>query len=431
MSIRTSRDTENLLKGIDWSFSHRSTASLLDVRKYHWYPATFIPEIPFSLIEILSEPGNQVYDPFAGIGTAPLQAALLGRLAFGTELSRIAVMVARIVWSLLGSDVPLENLRSQLWGIAAEYKPSERYEEMFAEEDPRRSLLPAWFTTDTYKQLAYLASVRQQSSEPLMCGVLDLSVSSMLKSLSAQKGGSSWIGDNVAPKTMAASDRKDVFVRLDRVVRSLVRDFTRLRARLSDASREILSGASEEHLLRMDMTVVKDPPVPQAMDLLVTSPPYPNMTDYTTTQRLSYYWLGLRPEDDFKREIGARRKRFRQDSLSDYRSEMARAMEASVKCVRPGGYACFILPEFEGTRAVAERRRLAVQEVMANLPRHGLVLEHQLYRILPARRRLQNASWATLNRESIHIYRMSESVNGVRRRRGRARYDGNGMAKEP
>ena len=57
-----------LLSNIDWSFdtplySRTRNRFLFDCRKHHWYPATFVPEIPYSLIEVLSKPGQVVYEP--------------------------------------------------------------------------------------------------------------------------------------------------------------------------------------------------------------------------------------------------------------------------------------------------------------------------------------------------------------------------------
>ena len=51
-----------------------------------------------------------------------------------------------------------------------------------------------------------------------------------------------------------------------------------------------------------------------SVDLVITSPPYPNMTDYVTSQRLSYYFLGLGLADksrlkDLDLEIGPRIRR--------------------------------------------------------------------------------------------------------------------------
>ena len=73
---------KSVLRSTNWSFRSRfyqqtGGLPLFDCRRHHWFPATFIPEIPFTLIEVLTKPGALVYDPFAGIGTTFFQACLL------------------------------------------------------------------------------------------------------------------------------------------------------------------------------------------------------------------------------------------------------------------------------------------------------------------------------------------------------------------
>src|ERR1700693_5347342 len=91
--IRKARAT---LKNINSDFSMRNTGnrdqlSPFDCLAYHWYPATFVPEIPFTLIEVLTKPGANVYDPFGGIGTTYFQALLLQRRPFTSEINAVAV----------------------------------------------------------------------------------------------------------------------------------------------------------------------------------------------------------------------------------------------------------------------------------------------------------------------------------------------------
>ena len=62
------------LNSINWNFDFtidygEDVLHPFNCRKYYSYPATFIPEIPYALIEILSQKGDVVLDPFGGIGT--------------------------------------------------------------------------------------------------------------------------------------------------------------------------------------------------------------------------------------------------------------------------------------------------------------------------------------------------------------------------
>ncbi len=53
--------------------------------------AMFPPAIPHVFIQWLTEPGDVVFDPFSGRGTAPLEACLLGRVGLGADRNPLAV----------------------------------------------------------------------------------------------------------------------------------------------------------------------------------------------------------------------------------------------------------------------------------------------------------------------------------------------------
>lgn len=53
----------------------------------HQHPATFPIGLPTFFINLLSDPGDVVYDPFAGSGTTLVAAKTLGRNYIGTEIS--------------------------------------------------------------------------------------------------------------------------------------------------------------------------------------------------------------------------------------------------------------------------------------------------------------------------------------------------------
>lgn len=57
------------------------------------YMAMFPPTIPHVFIRWLTEPGDVVYDPFSGRGTAPFEASLLGRVGMGSDANPLAVVL--------------------------------------------------------------------------------------------------------------------------------------------------------------------------------------------------------------------------------------------------------------------------------------------------------------------------------------------------
>jgi hypothetical protein len=74
-----------------WTSRQRAAHSLHEIS----YRACFKPQLPRFFIDRLTEPGAVVYDPFAGRGTTPLEAALAGRVPVACDINPLsAILVA-------------------------------------------------------------------------------------------------------------------------------------------------------------------------------------------------------------------------------------------------------------------------------------------------------------------------------------------------
>ena len=405
------RHVSALLSNIDWSFdtplySRARSPFLFDCRKYHWYPATFVPELPYSLIEILSAPGQTVLDPFAGIGTTVVQALLLGRRPYGIEKCRVAVEYVRGLWELLDPRTNVPDVSRSLVQIHRQYDRKRRYDmELLELDEEYGGLLQQWFNEQTFNEIAFLVLTQRRQQLAPVRSALTIALSATLKATTAQDKGWGCIADNVLPNTGQRDTFRPALLRCSRNWTQLLRGIAEARSRMTEDARLLIPMAgATDHVRYGDArfdTAVTEP----SIDLVITSPPYPNMTDYATSQRLSYYFLQSRPDDDFRSEIGARRRRKRKDALGLYRRDLAKALDLIVEQMRPGAYACFVMPTFSVHGANNRDRRRAVDECMATLIDAGLTQVCQFERALPVRRRQHNRHWATLQHETIHVYR--------------------------
>src|SRR5204863_2618685 len=75
------------------------------------YPARFSPLFARAAIELFTEPGDTVLDPFMGGSTSLIEALALGRNAVGTDLNQLAVFLARVKTTRLSED-EIEMLHS-------------------------------------------------------------------------------------------------------------------------------------------------------------------------------------------------------------------------------------------------------------------------------------------------------------------------------
>jgi SAM-dependent methyltransferase len=63
---------------------------------FYRYPARFSPKLASRAIELFSEPGDLVLDPFSGGGTTVVEALARGRHAIGTDINELATFVGRL-----------------------------------------------------------------------------------------------------------------------------------------------------------------------------------------------------------------------------------------------------------------------------------------------------------------------------------------------
>jgi len=169
-SKNVNKDMENLfvndiqtakaiLKNINWDFYQKSAFFPHEVRpfncrRHHWFPATFVPEIPFTLIEVLTLPDATIYDPFAGIGTTYFQALLLNRKPVATEICEVAVEYMRNLFILFNPEINFEKVKMNIDKLPQDFKPSIGY----ISDIPTNILisrLKPWYSDKTLNRLSF------------------------------------------------------------------------------------------------------------------------------------------------------------------------------------------------------------------------------------------------------------------------------------
>lgn len=74
-----------------WTAGQRQAHSLHEIS----YRACFKAQLPEFFISRLTKAGDVVFDPFMGRGTAIIQAALMGRQAYGNDINPLSVLLSR------------------------------------------------------------------------------------------------------------------------------------------------------------------------------------------------------------------------------------------------------------------------------------------------------------------------------------------------
>lgn len=128
-----------------------------DYESRHWghnrhslcsYPSKLTPSIPYHLIKIFTEDGDDVLDPMSGVGTIPFEASLNGRRGFGVDLNPLAYTVTRAKLSSYNPTevrFALRDLKQYIQDNRNEYEVAEVEEEIqeFFHDKTLREILAA------------------------------------------------------------------------------------------------------------------------------------------------------------------------------------------------------------------------------------------------------------------------------------------------
>lgn len=393
-------DVQKKLNSVNWNFDftiNYDTGMIhpFNCRKYYSYPATFIPEIPYTLIEILSKKGDVILDPFGGIGTAFMQALILERIPYSFDINPIATNVCNVLYRLLNPNLDHENIKAQLLGLCDQFDANISYSDMLS---PYREELIGWFEQQTFNEISYLFIIYDQIIDPDMRLVLELVLPSILTTLSSQNKGWAYIADNVKPKADEMR-KKNVFDEYQYAIKTLFNDVTNLLGSLSNDYIHFY-GTIEQVPRVLEVSIVNCNLANDSIDMIITSPPYPKMIDYVKSQRLSFYFA----ERDFhmyvEQETGARYRRDRKNELMDYEQSINEINKKMFELLKTDGFLCLVLPDYESQ----DKRREVIERIVKSYSELGLKKIFEIGRYIPSHKRTLSIQWATLVNERIYIF---------------------------
>ncbi|BDV34384.1 DNA methyltransferase [Methylocystis iwaonis] len=320
-----------------WTASQRSAHSLHEVS----YRACFKPQLPAFFIERLTKPGDVVCDPFMGRGTTPLQAALLGRRAVGSDANPLSLMLTR---PRLRPPV-IEDVVARL----AEAP-------LGAGQIEREDLL-AFYHPETLRQICALRAwlIERLPPEVTPDPVDDWIRMVALNRLTGHSPG--FFSVYTMPPNQAVSVKAQLKINERRAQTPPMRDVAAL---ISRKSRSLLSDGVPPSGPAAILAVTDAAKLAHlqdaCVDLVVTSPPFLNVVDYRGDNWLRNWFAGVEAD---------------QIALSQLRSleawtRMTRAVfEELARVVRPGGHVAYEVGEVRGGAVLLER---LVWEAMEGLP---------------------------------------------------------------
>jgi DNA modification methylase len=329
---------------LDWTFETAATNYLS--HDIHPYPAKFIPQLPQQIIQLLTGRGERIWDPFGGSGTTALEGTLLDRFCLSTDVNPLAAIVglAKTTTLSIEDERTLGAFGAELASLCADNIEFtailERTRMRWSSYVPAIPNIDAWFHSIAIEELGYLRwRVQEMETEPVKNLCLAAFSRSVLRA-SYQDSETRYVAKRREvcrgePLRAFAMHLSAIFKKA-RSLSSLLH-FRKAEFRTVDLRhREAVQNIVQRN----------------SIDLIVTSPPYANATDYHLYHRFRLFWLGYDPRSLANREIGSHLRHQKQNTgFTDYLSEMKSCLENMFFALRHGRYCGLVLGDsiFKGT----------------------------------------------------------------------------------
>lgn len=314
-----------------WTSGQRKGHSLHEIS----YRACFKSQLPGFFISRLTEPGDRVYDPFSGRGTTAVEAALQARAPAANDVNPLSAMICgpRL------SPPMLDAVRARLAQIDLGN----------ASPDPVDDDLLAFYHPDTLRQIKALRQyVLGRELDPVDAWIRMVA----LNRLTGHSPGFFSVYTMPPNQAVSAASQRRINQRRDQI--PPVRDVKALIARKSAGL--LADGPPPPHPPAILLTgpAERTPALADAsVDLIVTSPPFLDVVDYSGDNWLRCWFAGIDPTDvpiDKHRGVGA------------WEAFVRRAFVEFARVVRPGGFVAFEVGEVRGGQILLERNVVAATE---------------------------------------------------------------------
>jgi len=346
---------------IDWSFTNNNTTYLS--HDIHPYPAKFIPQLPETLIRLLSRCGEMVWDPFGGSGTTALEALLCNRQCISADINPIGALIGKAKTATITEqdEIEIEHFIVFISRCVSNEQHLKNY--IYTHQEEIRCQVPdipnisKWFSDSVVCELSLIKHLIQaQLSHRISQTIAKASFSKLITKVSHQES-----------ETRYSAKEKSIpnLYVLELYIKDLQENLAKIRA----LSRVL--GFRQAQFITVDVTgdiVGPGKPIKKGgVDFIVTSPPYPNAFDYHLYHRFRIFWLDGDPKAMGKAEIGSHLKYQKQrKGFDEFQREMRPVLANCFQALKPGKYAAFVLGDaiFDGVLyKTAEYIRLLAESI--------------------------------------------------------------------
>ena len=266
-----------------------SNSIIQKVDRIHSYPAKFTIDLAMDYIKKYSKEYDTVYDPFAGSGTTLLGSSLLNRYSFWTDINFIAVLI---------SEFKLNDLSKKQVTFLMNF--IEDFEKKWEKECEvvEKFYYPSidhWFCDDSIIVLSYIKKLIESVKDEKCKTFCMLVFSAIVNNASNQESDTRYAA--IYKPSVNKEYVAKIFIKKFYSTLELMTNIERNQNILDSSSIYL-------HDSKKCSEIIKE----NSVDLILTSPPYPNTYDYYLYHKHRMNWLGFDVKYSMEKEIGSRRE---------------------------------------------------------------------------------------------------------------------------
>ncbi len=317
-----------------WTAKQKQAASLHQIS----YRACFKPQLPSFFIDLLTDEGDTVYDPFAGRGTTLVESALRGRTVLGNDVNPLS----RIL-TLPRLRIPnLTDLKARLSSLPTESDLAK----VARSSDPASDLdLSMFYHPDTLKEILslrhYLRDRQVSGQEDDLDAWIRMVATNRLTGHSP-----GFFSVYTLPPNQAVSPQSQRNINRKRNQRPEYRDTRFIIQKKSwqlinglqpDQLRNLASAAARAQFFTQDARATPGI-ADDSVQLTVTSPPFLDVVQYAQDNWLRCWFNGIDADDIAKSITTAR-------TIEAWSGVMHQVFAELYRITRPGGWVAFEVGE--------------------------------------------------------------------------------------
>lgn len=287
----------------DWEFRDSDTKEL--THELHRYSGKYIPQIARQAMELISEPGELILDPYVGSGTTLLEANLINRNSIGIDLNPLAVSISKVKTTPI-EDEKLNIFLKHFENIADALITSRKGQQFLLGE--QTSLLreeaindsrfkniwfQKWFNPKILEDLLVLDYHISKYDDESLSALGRISLSNILRRSSNAHSG--------YPNVMFDKNKNNQSSPAVYFLKELNENISKVKELNKKFNKKI-----ETSVVQGDATNL--PIENDSVDAVVTHPPYIGSVPYAEYGLLSLKWLGFDPKELDQKLTGGKRQ---------------------------------------------------------------------------------------------------------------------------